>query len=819
MINILRWQLRLFIGLSALIYLFSFGVVSAQTPCGNITGPDNIINQSNIVTVPIDDCADPFKVTIDPASPYTLNLNGVTVEAGGSIVLTEINTNDILIEGEPNLSTYSTALFKHEGDDYVFVESESVIGEGTYTLVIEEYELILSQRSLMERLKHAIVPTAHAQSFLGPYTYVITFTLTELLPEPTGASSVLFLPGIQASRLYKDLFNDETDQLWEPNADNDVAQLEMDEDGFSINDIYTKDVLDEIALPLAGSNIYKGFLEMLNDMKEEEVIADSTAFAYDWRYGVQDIVYSGTLYETGIKSLISEVERLATSSYTGKVTIIGHSNGGILAKALITELKELGEEDLVDKVVFVGVPQLGTPKSIGVLLHGMDQQKLGGLVIDDSTTRDVIRNMPGVYALLPSQKYFDVSGDTLVSTNGTPAAETVAEYGAIDSLLKLSDFVLDTKGLRDDDVPINEPSTLNSKLMQNMVDERTKFDNWLAPAGIEVYEVVGTGIATIKGFEYRSFPCVAAYCELFGNKYMKAYPLMTNEGDETVVSLSAEAYGGDKVKGAVDLEREGAQLSVFTKTHKNMTESPTIQKFIDSIIRFPYLNETLEIPQEFIESSTEYTLIGAHSPVDISLITSNNKRVGIFDGVRVEEVVGSQYFELGGSKYIVVPKEVEYEVKVQGNDTGVYSLTIDSLDSEDIQKTEHTYLGASTSLQMIATFKASSTGFSSLKTDLDGDGDIDLEQTLDGILVVPPASYTYTTLISEIKLLQLNKLYKNVLLLQAQLSERLSKESKRKLELVSLTSLQSTLKLYERKRLITPDQSALLTKIINYLKK
>ncbi len=814
MFSLIRWQLRLAILLTLLVWMFSGSSTSAQALCGNIIGPDNFINQSNIVTVTISDCADPFDLTTDPISPYTLKINETEVTDGESIFVEEVRVEDIVIEGESYLSTYSNVLYKHEGEDYVFVDYGSVIGVGTYTMVIKEYELILSQKSLLQNLKEIILPVAHAQS-PGGYTYAITFTISEPIPEPVGASSVLFLPGIQASRLYKDGVIGTEDQVWEPNINNDVEQLEMTGDGFSVNDIYTRDVIDEIIFPALGGNIYKGFLVKLEDLEEEGVIADSLAFAYDWRYGVQDIVVSGTRYKNEIKSLINEIETLASSSYTGKVTIVGHSNGGLLAKALITELERLGEDDLVDKVVFVGVPQLGSAKAIGVLLHGLQQQKMGGLVVDDTTVRDVIENMPGVYSLLPSQKYFDLSDTSLVTSVSSLNTSGISEYGEIDSLAKLSNFALDTQDLRNDNVPVHTPSTLNSQLMSDMIDGREYFDNWLAPANIEVYEIVGTGVTTIKSLEYRNYPCINLICA-FGS-YAKPYPIFTNEGDETVASFSAKAYGGEKVTGVVDLIREASNLFDLPENHSTLTESPTVQDFIDSIIRFHYLNETLEIPQDFIETTRKYTIIGTHSPVEISLKDVDGKRVGIFGDKILEEVIGSQYFELGGSSYLIVPSDTEYEVTIKGNDIGVYSLTIDRLNGEDIQSNLHTYLGASTSPQMVATFQASSTGFTNIYTDLDGDGKTDSEKTLDGESVVVEQEYSYESLESEIELLSLPRIFKKLLLLQVKLAERWGEKGNDKLELITLQNLIKTIKFYGDKKLISKEQTVQLKEIINHL--
>src|SRR3972149_6975130 len=88
-------------------------------------------------------------------------------------------------------------------------------------------------------------------------------------PLPTCCSSILFLPGFEASRVYKTSVTSCTvnceDTLWEPNGNSDVEALFMTVLGESVDDsIYTRDVLDEAYSVL---NIYKSFLEKMQDMK------------------------------------------------------------------------------------------------------------------------------------------------------------------------------------------------------------------------------------------------------------------------------------------------------------------------------------------------------------------------------------------------------------------------------------------------------------------------------------------------------------------------------------------------------------------------
>ncbi len=793
----------------------------ADLPCGNIIIPDNTADPDSIlIETPIEDCNNPFGA--DSGNyPYTLIINNEVVTADSEIIISSEGTTNYSVDSSNSFDASHT-LYLHDDNDYRFVEyipfmlpgddippGLATLLPGTYTLVSEDSPPILNHNNLWQKLLAKIIPTAQAQYIPPSSVYTITFTLVAEEIEPTGASSVLFLPGIQASRLYKKVgISTDEDRLWEPNINQDVTQLEMTEDGLSVNDIYTRDVVDEV---FRVPNVYNTFLRMLEELEEDKVIASSTIFAYDWRYSPSDLVISGTRYETEIKSLITEVEELADSSFTGKVTIIGHSNGGLLGKELLTELERLDKGYLVDKIVFVGTPQLGTPKAIGVMLHGFDQ-------VFDNTTRKMVRNMPGVYTLLPSQKYFDITNEPVVITDSSTATDPVTSYGAIDSLLKLSNFVLDTNNTRDEDIPINEPSTLNTGLMQAMVYHRDQLDNWTSPDGVEVYEIVGTGLPTVKGFEYRTFPCFSLICAF--SEYMKPYPKFTVQGDETVVRFSSEGYEGDKVTAFVDLEEEKSLFSV-NREHADLTESQTVQEYLDSIIRFPYLNETLEIPTEFIEVTRHYTIIGVHSPVQLLLEDLDGNKVGIEDDEVVEEVPGSRYFELGGSSYIITPTETEYTVSIKGKDMGVYSLTIDYLNEDDEQSTVHEYIGASTTPEMTATFTASSTGFSTIKTDSNGDGIIDTEQTLDGEDVV--TEYSYNNLINAIKQLKLSKYKEKYLLLKVKIAKELadnnSQTKYQKLEHLTLYAIEATLRYYERKGWITETELSEIEEIINYLRK
>ena len=100
---------------------------------------------------------------------------------------------------------------------------------------------------------------------------------------PSCCSNVLFIPGLQASRLYKD-----DNMLWEPNRNEDVRKMSMNEMGISIDpDIYTRDIKDSA---LGLKNIYKNFIDSMDSLVEDGKIKSWMPLPYDWRKGAYDVV-------------------------------------------------------------------------------------------------------------------------------------------------------------------------------------------------------------------------------------------------------------------------------------------------------------------------------------------------------------------------------------------------------------------------------------------------------------------------------------------------------------------------------------------------
>ena len=759
-----RWRPQVAVEYSLFLLFLSLPLV-ASASCGDIVAPgsgDEEIRQA------ITNCTDPFDATAETQAQYEVLLEGEPLVANQEFEVTEFPVRWSLSEqvGEERAALVNTRLYQKVEEDLVWrpealslevgnvpaqtrTATLSLTATGTYYLVVETVMLIPpdaelpqlenpEQESVLSRalIDFFLPARAYASAPTIPWldeanlpvyegypryeTVVLPFTVSTPPPpepEPTGASSVLFLPGIQASRLYTEGLLGTENRLWEPNRNNDAKKLAMTEEGESINEIYTRDVLDEI---FGTRNVYKSFLSMLADMKSEGKIIDYEPFAYDWRYDVFTVATEPVMYQDGEqKRLLDEIKRLAESSHTGKVTIVAHSNGGLVAKALMSEYQDNELAGLVEKVIFIGTPQIGTPKAIGSLLHGLDQGLAFEFLVTQGTARQTSRFMPGAYGLLPSKTYFEIAAEPFLTSDTSEIAQPVASYGDLHNYENFLGFLSDAQSTRNEVVNVSQPITLNRALLDEVVMNQARLDEWVAPQDVQVIEVAGTGLSTVNGFFYREFSCREnPACVL--KPFLKPVPKFTLEGDKTVVLTSATAYEEDKLQFTVNLEGE----AIFPKSHADITESEAVQTFLESALLYPQLTDTM-VAEEFSSIRRTYTIIGVHSPVSIMVQNEAGEVVGIVDGEIKEEIAGSNHLDFAGSKYVIVPDDEEIGVLLTGQAAGRYSLTIESLTAEG-QTLVQEIIGATSTSNMAASFDCLSGTCGEIEVDYEGDGVLDV---------------------------------------------------------------------------------------------
>ena len=602
------------------------------------------------------------------------------------------------------------------------------------------------------------------------------FSETELFAVcHTCASNVLFLPGAKGSRLYMDDGIGSEDTLWPPNFfSKDLDHLALDENGKSVNDIYTKDVLET-----AGSDkIYKSFLADLKAKKDAHIINDFVPFAYDWRMNVEDVAYGFTPYHNDHVSLSDQLHTLAQSSKTGKVTIIAHSNGGLVAKELLKRMESNGEANLVDRVVFVGTPQMGAPISMLTLLYGYKENLFWGLLGSDGDIRSLAENMPGAYGFLPSAKYFDRTEDPLItfSSKNTRSSAFLDAYGpTVDSRSVLDDFLTAEKDGRDKPAKTSadKENVLNKHLLSQAEDTQDELDRWTPPSGVEAIQIAGWGLDTVSGVDYteakqhRCYPVAGGIipsCVESENEYEPVYePKFTVDGDKVVTAPSALMLSASSnvKKYWVDLYNYNDRSST-NSSHANLLEAEPLLNFLGQII--DHKENDKDLPN-YIQTSRPSDCKDAkprirmalYSPLDVSVTDSSGNHTGPKEAkedgqtlTTIEEgIPGSTYYQFGERKYVSFPEGTKMDIQLDGYDNGSYTLKFEEVavtktGEKTVNHTVFEDLPVTATTTVSLTVPKEGLGhLSTLKADLNGNepgGEYEVAPVMNGTatLVAPP---------------------------------------------------------------------------------
>lgn len=509
------------------------------------------------------------------------------------------------------------------------------------------------------------------------------------LPDEVCCSSILFIPGLQASSLYNDeksLVGINSNQLWEPNRKLDVKKLYLNNQGSStINSIYVGGPINKA---YGVKDIYGKFTNYLNSLKNNNTVSEWKAFGYDWRKPITEVVAGKeNLKINGVATtsmnLVDIVVNMASSSKTGKVSLIAHSNGGLVSKYLVKTLEDLGKSDLVDKVISVAVPYLGTPQAILGLLHGDNQSIANGAILNSSTARSLGQNMASAYSLLPSKSYFSLVFTPSISFASTSV--TGLNNGSypkeINTYENQKAFILDSKEVRKNpqDSNVTFPIKGNS-LLYGLADVvHSVIDPYYWPIKISKWSIVGWNSITSKGVTYFDKKvCKKGKCTDVPN-YKAEKTIM---GDGTVVVPSA-SYNSDDVVSlnlAKMSDQEKREIS-----HANILGASSTINSIDKIIKNPEKTDKNKVIDKLskIQGVTvgqpDFTkepvslVLSTHSPVDLHVYDSKGRHVGI------------------NSNSQGLNEEIEEDL-ITFIDKNIPGSAIDFVDQPDGTKTTYTYL-------------------------------------------------------------------------------------------------------------------------------
>ncbi len=615
---------------------------------------------------------------------------------------------------------------------------------------------VVNGRSLADRVLALLIGNVVYAAPSADQTPFATIHFTINDSSGPRVDNVLFLPGIEGSRLYyRGAFGMEH-QVWEPDWQTDIPYLALNPDGTSKYALYTKDVVDSLeshnSLEQTISALFGNDLQVYGDFEHfmDTLVASGTvkewrAYPYDWRYDVRDIVTNGTPTEqpdgrVERMYLIDTLKQLASASPTGKVTIVAHSNGGLLAKALALALGA-DAPAYIDRIIMVGTPQWGTPEDVGAMLHGDGQTLAGGLVMRGTDARTVTALMPGAYGLLPSASYFSRIADPVVTfdTGGSLSGSFAVQFGpALSSFQPFAQFLegafgLDAQAGSADD--LRTPIPLSRALIDKAAATHAALDAWTPPQGISVISIAGWGQDTIKSLAYTTkwkTDCAAAALYICKQvPYLEHVPVTTQDGDGTVVSPSAVGEGANKmyfdIRGFV-ADKKGNVV------HQDLTSASPIQKTITDLLTS---NDSVTEPYIFTTKPTDganpITLrISTHSPVDLIVTDVNGDQSGVvpipgtdFAGIKMD-VPGSSVQVMDDEEYVSVPQMDTYHVVASGYASGAATLQVESIGGDGSATTTALFADIPTTASSTISLSAASGTLSAPQVDHNGDGVADL---------------------------------------------------------------------------------------------
>src|ERR1035437_2903885 len=497
-------------------------------------------------------------------------------------------------------------------------------------------------------------------------------------------SSVLFVPGLEASRLAIDnrrVLGTSTEQLWEPISNLQVQSLYLNSSGNSIqSDIHPSGLVDNA---LAMQPIYQKFINTMNGLVDKGTIANWQPYPSDMRLALTK-ASAGTL---STSSVIQAIESMASSSKTGKVTIIAHSNGGLVTKLVYNQLKDKGEANLVDKIIFVAVPEVGTPQAVSSLLHGDNEEIANGFILSASTARGLGLNMPSAYSLLPDQNYFNIVPQAIINfASSTMAGLNFSKYfPAITSYSKMKSFIDDSShGSLSDST--NIPLQGNAGLFPQAESVHSILDTWKPVSSTQLVAIAGWGLPTDVGMNYFQ-KVVCALDNLLHKKCNYELQLDKNTpraGDGTVVATSS--LYSSSTKQVFNL---GA-YNIDTKqdiAHADILEADPVETAIkedigaaSSLTNIPYITSTIPKDYKFPDD----LVIDVHSPADLNIYDKYGNHTGPIPNpipgsdldAYENKIPGSFYKETGDGVEVILPFSPDYKIDLDG--TGIGGVTVDT---------------------------------------------------------------------------------------------------------------------------------------------
>ncbi len=510
-------------------------------------------------------------------------------------------------------------------------------------------------------------------------------------PQSENRTPVLILPGVLGTDIKKG-----SDILWANpimaipgNSDDfmDPLQFEIDltplDDSLLVDKVIGEKPLFDYTQGLINEFINQGYTEEQNLF----------TFAYDWRYGVSGKYPSGS---TTVDLLKTKINEIISQTGSTKIDIIAHSTGGLLVKKYVMDNPASHH---LNKVVMVGVPNLGAPKAVKVLLEG---DGFGVFGLNDSEMKKLAKNMPVIYDLAPNRIFFDTKGSFVkIVEQKFLGSSNTKDLNYDES----KTFLIEGHGL-------NETAYNNAQNLHT--NQFIDFD--LRTAGVDVYNLVGCKSATIGQVVERQ------YENFKGDKSINYDSPKEISGDETVPFESADSLKVDDNK----------EFYAKKFKHSGLLSANGTRQLITNLITGSSLDIGNKIitKQQLSNDVSQCEIKGKQikilSPLDIEVFDQKGNRLGFGeDGSLQKDIPGADFNVFGDHKFVFLPEDEgeTYTISLKGTGSGSFTLGITEIDGEQILGSEN-FVNLTVSTSTIGTLDIYAEQ-PTLKLDTDGNGSVD----------------------------------------------------------------------------------------------
>jgi pSer/pThr/pTyr-binding forkhead associated (FHA) protein len=315
-----------------------------------------------ILSVSLNDTHIPRLVVFTPQKTWEIPLDEVD-----SLSIGRTDVNDVPIE-HPKVSRYH-AQVDRKGNVFVLRDLGST--NGTWFRNQRVDEMILQEGDEFRIGEARIV-------FKGGFGEEALTLVNEALEKMTSRRTVVFVPGLMGSQLWLG-----SEQIW-PN----VKVLFKNPEIFAYSEtsqVEARGIVDQVVVVpnLIKLDQYNRLGDYLVEDLGYERGKDFFEFAYDWRQDVR-------------RSAAQLGQLIDTIPVTQPVIIIAHSLGTMVSRYYI---EKLGGKKRVERVILMGGPHMGVPKTLVGLLVAPDVLPFG---LMGERFRQVSATFPTGYQILPT---------------------------------------------------------------------------------------------------------------------------------------------------------------------------------------------------------------------------------------------------------------------------------------------------------------------------------------------------------------------------------------------------------------------------------